>query len=135
VPFTTRRLPPPSKDQAPRLTVLLPRGPNILAFVSLTLALVVPAAIFFVGAAAVAVGFRLDFWPGLLALVGASLTSIGAIYSGIAAVRHAGGSREPAARRGMALLGLGLGYADVAGIIAFVVWTLIRAIQSVHIGG
>src|SRR5258708_33753954 len=107
MPFTTRRLPPPSKDQAPRLTVLLPRGPNILAFVGLTLALVVPAAIFFVGAAAVAVGFRLDFWPGLLALAGASPTSIGATYSGIAAVRHAGGSPGPAARRAMALLGPG----------------------------
>jgi hypothetical protein len=37
--------------------------------------------------------------------------------------------------RPFALLGLGLGYADVGTLIAFIVWTLIRAMQGIRLGG
>lgn len=134
MPFTTRRL-PPSRDVAPRPTVVLPRGPNLLAFVSLVLGLVVPAGIFFAGLAGLFVGFQLDFWHGLAVVAAAGLTSVGAISAGIAGVRHAAGSREPTDRRTVALFGLGLGYFGGAALIAFIVWTLIRAVQGIHLGG
>jgi hypothetical protein len=35
----------------------------------------------------------------------------------------------------MALLGLGLGYLNAAALVAFFVWTVIRALQSIHLGG
>jgi hypothetical protein len=48
-------------------------------------------------------------------------------------VRRAFGSRDPAAGRGVALLGPGLGYADVAAPVANKAWTLIRAIHDIHL--
>jgi hypothetical protein len=134
MPFTTRRLPPP-RSVEPRPTIVLPRGPNIQAYLSLTLGLVVPAGIFFAGLAGVFVGFQLDFWHGLLSILVAAFAAVGAIYTGIGALRHAGGSREPGARRNLALLGLGRGYLDAAALVAFIVWTLIRAVRAIHLGG
>jgi len=134
MPFSTRRL-PPTRAVDPLPAVVAPRAPNVAAWLSLVLGLVVPAGIFFVGLAGVFVGFSLDFWHGLLSVIVAALASVGAIYSGIGGVRRAAGSRDPADGRGVALLGLGLGYADVAAIIAFIVWTLMRAIQGIHLGG
>ncbi len=136
MPFTTRRLPPTrAVDPLPAARAAAPRGPNVAAWLSLVLGLVVPSGIFFVGLAGIFVGFSLDFWHGLLSVIVAALTSVGAIYTGIGGARRAAGSRDPAAGRGIALLGLGLGYADVAALIAFIVWTLIRAIRGIHLGG
>ncbi len=134
MPFTTRRL-PPSRELSSHSVHSSSQAPNFLAWISLALGLVVPAGIFLAGIVGLFVGFRLDFWPGLLAVVISALTSIGAISAGIGGVRRAAGSREPSARRNVALLGLGLGYADVAAVIAFVTWALIRALQGIHLGG
>jgi hypothetical protein len=86
------------------------------------------------GLAGLVVGFSFDCWHGLLAVIDAALTSVGAISAGIARARQATGSRDPAERT-VALLGLGLLYADVGTLIAFIVWTLIRAMQGIRLGG
>jgi len=92
--------------------------------------------IFAAGALALAApGFHLEVLSGLAAVGVCGLSSVGAIAASIRGVRHAAGSREPAARRSLALVALGLGYLDVGLVIAFVAWTVIRTLQALHIGG
>jgi hypothetical protein len=135
MPYMTRLL-PPAEGTDPRTTMVLPRGPNLWAFLGMALALVVPTAIFVAGVLAlVEPSFHLELASGLAAVGICGLSSVGAIATAIRAVRHAAGSREPAARRSLALVALGLGYLDVGLVIAFIAWTVLRTLHSLHIGG
>jgi hypothetical protein len=76
MPITTRRL-PPTRIVDSQASAPVRRGPNMAAWSSLMLGLVVPAGIFGAGLAGLFVGFRLDFLHGLLAVIVAALTSLG----------------------------------------------------------